>query len=68
ISEHLDRRHELSMQQYDSLLEKSRALKFGTRNLLADTEFVPQARSALSKPTLVLKRINEFHREYEWVS
>ncbi|MET0497712.1 MAG: hydroxymethylglutaryl-CoA synthase family protein [Steroidobacteraceae bacterium] len=68
ISEHLDRRHELSMQQYDSLLEKSRALKFGTRNLLADTEFVPQARSALSKPTLFLKRINEFHREYEWVS
>jgi polyketide biosynthesis 3-hydroxy-3-methylglutaryl-CoA synthase-like enzyme PksG len=67
IGERLDRRHQLSMEQYDALLEKSRSMKFGTRNLDADTAFVPQARAALGHKTLFLKQIKEFHREYEWV-
>jgi len=68
IGERLDKRYELSMEQYDRLLERSREMKFGTRNLQADAEFIPQARAALGAPTLFLKQIKEFHREYEWVS
>lgn len=68
IGEHLDRRYELTMDDYESLLSKSRTMKFGTRNLEADTNFIPGARTALGRKTLFLKRIKEFHREYEWVS
>lgn len=68
ITQRLDKRYELSMEQYDSLLEKSRSMKFGTRNLVSDTDFVPEARRALGQETLFLKQIKEFHREYEWVS
>ncbi len=68
IKETLDKRYELSMEQYDRLLEKSCELKFGTRNMVPDTAFIAQARTALKQPTLFLKQIKEFHREYEWVS
>jgi polyketide biosynthesis 3-hydroxy-3-methylglutaryl-CoA synthase-like enzyme PksG len=62
----LDRRHELTMAQYDRLLEKSRDMRFGTRNTVPDADFIPEARTALGQPTLVLKQIKEFHREYAW--
>lgn len=68
ISQLLDRRCELSMPEYEELLRGNNALKFGTRNLTLDTSFVPRARQALGQPVLYLKAINEFHREYEWVS
>ncbi len=68
ISQRLDSRYELSMEQYDRLLEKSGELKFGTRNIEADWNFIPQAVERLPAPTLFLKRIREYHREYEWVS
>ena len=68
VSERLDRRRELTMAQYDELLEKSRDLKFGTRNTVPDAGFVPEARTALGQPVLFLKQIKEFHREYEWIS
>jgi polyketide biosynthesis 3-hydroxy-3-methylglutaryl-CoA synthase-like enzyme PksG len=68
IKERLDKRYELSMEQYDRLLEKSRELKFGTRNIVPDAEFIPEARTTLNQPTLLLKQIKEFHREYEWAS
>lgn len=68
IKETLDNRYELSMEQYDRLLEKSRELKFGTRNMVPDASFIAEARTTLNQPTLLLKQIKEFHREYEWVS
>ncbi|RSZ60419.1 hydroxymethylglutaryl-CoA synthase family protein [Massilia atriviolacea] len=68
IKETLDKRYELSMEQYDRLLEKSRELKFGTRNMVPDASFIAGARTTLNQPTLLLKQIKEFHREYEWVS
>lgn len=67
IGERLDRRFMLSLSQYDELLERSRKLKFGIRNLVTDADFVPEARTTLSAPTLLLKQIKEFHREYEWI-
>lgn len=68
IKERLDRRYELSMDEYDSLLEGSAAVRFGTRNVKLDASFLPQARKAMGGETLFLKEIKEFHREYEWVS
>lgn len=68
IGDRLDRRYELSMDEYESVLRGSHAVKFGTRNAVLDTQFIPQARKALGAPVLFLERINEFHREYEWVN
>ena len=67
IGQCLDKRRELSMSEYDELLN-NRALRFGTRNLVPDTAFVADARSVMGRPTLFLKQIKEFHREYEWIS
>ena len=67
IKQDLDNRYEMDMETYDKLLVDSNALKFGTRNMETDTSFVPQARNTIGRPVLFLKRVNEFHREYEWV-
>lgn len=68
ISEQLDNRYELKMDEYEELLRGSSAVKFGTRNTILDSSFIPQARSAQGKEVLFLKEIKEFHREYEWAS
>jgi polyketide biosynthesis 3-hydroxy-3-methylglutaryl-CoA synthase-like enzyme PksG len=67
IKQNLDRRTELTMDEYDQLLIGNNAVKFGTRNVALDTDFIPRARTSLDRPVLFLNRINEFHREYEWV-
>lgn len=67
IKEQLDNRYELSIEEYDELLVGSNEVKFGTRNVVLDSNFVPQARKAQGKSTLFLKEIKEYHREYEWV-
>lgn len=68
IKEQLDKRYELSLEEYDELLVGSNAVKFGTRNVVLDSDFVSQARRTQGKETLFLKEIKEFHREYEWIS
>lgn len=68
IGQRLDKRYELSMEQYEQLLEKSRQLRFGTRNSVPDPDFIAEARSVLGQPILCLREIKEFHREYEWIS
>lgn len=64
IKDQLDKRHELSMEEYDCLLVNNNAVKFGTRNVVLDTDFIPQARSAQGKETLFLTGIREFQRQY----
>src|SRR5262245_25112337 len=68
IKDQLDKRYELSMDEYDSLLVNSRAVKFGARNVVLDTNFIPQARSAQRNGTLFLTEIKEFQRQYDRVS
>jgi polyketide biosynthesis 3-hydroxy-3-methylglutaryl-CoA synthase-like enzyme PksG len=68
IQEHLDRRYQLSLEEYDNLLVGSRAVRFGTRNATLDLGFVPQAVSVHRRETLFLVRIKEYHREYQWLS
>jgi polyketide biosynthesis 3-hydroxy-3-methylglutaryl-CoA synthase-like enzyme PksG len=64
IKEQLDKRYELSMQEYDRLLVGNSAVKFGTRNVVLDTDFIPQARNAQGKETFFLTGIREFQRQY----
>jgi polyketide biosynthesis 3-hydroxy-3-methylglutaryl-CoA synthase-like enzyme PksG len=68
ISDQLDKRYGLSMEEYDSLLVSNNAVKFGTRNVVVDTDFIPQARSAQGKETLFLTEIKEFQRHYDRIS
>jgi polyketide biosynthesis 3-hydroxy-3-methylglutaryl-CoA synthase-like enzyme PksG len=68
IKDQLDRRYELSMEEYDSLLVSSNAVKFGTRNVVLDTDFLPQAKSAQGKETFFLTEIKEFQRQYDRIS
>ena len=68
IKEQLDKRHELSMEEYDNLLVSSSAVKFGTRNVVLNTDFISQARSAQSKETLFLPEIREFQVRYERIA
>lgn len=67
IREHLDGRYELSMDEYEELLQVSNIMKFGTRNVVPDENFIAQARRTHGKKTLFLREIKEFHREYEWI-
>jgi polyketide biosynthesis 3-hydroxy-3-methylglutaryl-CoA synthase-like enzyme PksG len=67
IKDQLDRRYELSMEEYDELLLSNNAVKFGTRNVVLNTDFLPQARSAQGQETLFLKEIKEFQRRYETI-
>lgn len=67
IREHLDGRYELSMDEYEELLQVNNIMKFGTRNVVPDENFIAQARRTHGKKTLFLREIKEFHREYEWI-
>jgi polyketide biosynthesis 3-hydroxy-3-methylglutaryl-CoA synthase-like enzyme PksG len=68
IKEQLDRRYELSMEEYDHLLVSNNAVKFGTRNVVLNTDFIPRARLAQGEETLFLTEIKEFQRKYDRVS
>lgn len=68
IKKHLDQRYSLSIEEYELLLKDSSVVKFGTRNVVLDTTFIPQARVANGKPRLYLKEIKEYHRKYEWIA
>lgn len=67
IGHHLDNRHHLSMDEYDTLLRDSAAVRFGTRNTDLDDAWTAAASlPGADRPRLYLRRIKEFHREYEW--
>lgn len=69
IASQLDERYQLSMDEYEELLTGSSAVKFGTRNVKLDYQVVAGAyASSHGKQRLFLDAINEFHREYKWVS
>lgn len=69
IGSHLDGRYELTMEEYDMLLQGSRAVKFGTRHAETDLGVIPDViRSSRGKERLILTRIHDFHREYSWIS
>lgn len=68
FTDHIDSRYKLTMDEYEKILFGSNAVKFGTRNVVLDWDFLPDARkNQADVKRLYLKEINEFHREYEWV-
>ncbi|MBA4543508.1 hydroxymethylglutaryl-CoA synthase family protein [Thermoactinomyces daqus] len=68
VEEQLNNRYRLSMEEYEQLLLGSHAVKFGTRNVKLDLDFIPGALDATrGKNRLVLEEIREFHREYRWL-
>lgn len=69
IGRQLDERYRLSMAEYDALLQGSGTVRFGTRNMHSDFDFIPDALAAAQgKERLVLTEISEFHRKYQWLS
>jgi polyketide biosynthesis 3-hydroxy-3-methylglutaryl-CoA synthase-like enzyme PksG len=68
IKEHLDKRYELSMDKYEELLADSKAVKFGTRNVVLNTNFLSDARSAHGNGTLFLTEIKEYQRQYDRIT
>ncbi|MBY9081322.1 hydroxymethylglutaryl-CoA synthase family protein [Paenibacillus sp. HN-1] len=68
IEEQLNGRYQLSINEYESLLTESNAVKFGTRNIELDFELIPGLTDAWKgKGLLFLKEIKEFHRKYSWI-
>lgn len=66
LGRQLDRRHELSMDEYEHVLQRNRLVRFGTRDVELDAELLPQARRAQAPGTLFLHRIEGYHRRYAW--
>ncbi len=68
IQSQLDGRYPLSIDEYNTLLEKSSMVRFGTRNVTLDLDLIPGAlQSWKGKKRLYLDKIKEFHREYKWL-
>ncbi|MDN3379149.1 MULTISPECIES: hydroxymethylglutaryl-CoA synthase family protein [unclassified Pseudoalteromonas] len=79
----LSQRYRLSIDEYETLLRENALVAFGTRNIQLDQElhtkfYTPSSESSsgnspsnnVSKSSgkrLFLSKINEFHREYQWV-
>ncbi len=68
LNEQFDKRYELSMDEYDRLIAGSSAVRFGTRNVVLDTGFLPQARTAQGPQTLFLTAIKEYQRQYDRIA
>jgi len=68
VGQQLDNRYELSMGEYDELLRSNNQVKFGTRNVVLDMDFIPKARQVHEREILFLREIKDYHREYEWIS
>lgn len=68
IKEQLDNRYELTIDEYESLLKGSSAVKFGTRNTKLDFNMIPGVvKASQGKERLFLSEIKEYHRKYRWV-
>jgi polyketide biosynthesis 3-hydroxy-3-methylglutaryl-CoA synthase-like enzyme PksG len=68
IAKRLDERYQLSMDEYEAILRHSNSVKFGTRNVTLDLDFVPGVPVACrGKQQLVLQAISDYHRQYAWL-
>ncbi len=66
VRDTLDGRYRLTMTEYDALIAGSAAVRFGTRNAEIDADLFAGARRSRGRPTLYLRAIREYRREYEW--
>jgi polyketide biosynthesis 3-hydroxy-3-methylglutaryl-CoA synthase-like enzyme PksG len=69
IAQALDRRHRLSMAEYETLLRGTDIVRFGTRDATLQPESMPGlAPNGDGAPRLVLDAIAGYHRKYRWLS
>ena len=67
IQQRLDNRYKLSMEEYDEILGRNSTIRFGTQNLESDFGFLSElVESEIPKGQLMLSKISDFHREYQW--
>jgi polyketide biosynthesis 3-hydroxy-3-methylglutaryl-CoA synthase-like enzyme PksG len=68
IPQAIARRRALSMPDYERLLGLNRKAMFGVQDMVADPEEIgPLYRDAVAgSGVLVLRRIERFHRQYDW--
>lgn len=63
----LDRRHRLSMDEYETLLRAEHVVRFGTRDAILDRTVVPAAWNGFAgRGRLVLDAVKGYHRSYSW--
>jgi polyketide biosynthesis 3-hydroxy-3-methylglutaryl-CoA synthase-like enzyme PksG len=69
IARRLDERYQLSMDEYEAILRHSASVKFGTRHVTLDLGFIAGVPASMrGKQQLVLQGINDYHRQYTWLS
>lgn len=67
ISAHLDDRYQLSIEEYEQSLRSNKDVRFGTQDVTIDCAISKKIKEKKQlAPRLHLKRINNFHREYEY--
>ncbi len=68
LSQHLNDRCMLSMEEYESTFEANGNLKFGTRNYKVNPNLYPEPfKHVKGKGKLIFSEIKDYHRKYEWV-
>ncbi|HEX2841880.1 hydroxymethylglutaryl-CoA synthase family protein [Hyphomicrobium sp.] len=67
IAKALDRRHRLSISEYENILRGTDAVRFGTRDTELKPESLPGIATGAGAPRLVLDAISGYHRKYRWV-
>jgi polyketide biosynthesis 3-hydroxy-3-methylglutaryl-CoA synthase-like enzyme PksG len=68
INKQLNKRYQLSMDEYEALLSGSGAVKFGTKNAQLNFDLIPGiSLSEQGKKRLFLEKINDYHRKYRWI-
>lgn len=68
ISEALDRRYRLSIDEYEMLLKGESVVRFGTRDATLDHGILPEAWARFQVGQhLVLDAVVGYHRKYRWV-
>ncbi|MGZ9709212.1 hydroxymethylglutaryl-CoA synthase family protein [Glaciimonas sp. GNP009] len=74
LGKYLDSRHQLTMDEYETLLEGSNAVRFGTRDVVLNTGLLPAVQrsivdtlAAQGTKRIFLAEIKGFYRRYEWL-
>ncbi|MFI1223256.1 MULTISPECIES: hydroxymethylglutaryl-CoA synthase family protein [unclassified Streptomyces] len=61
-------RHGLTIDQYLQLMKENEVIEFGTRNVELRLDVIPEVLDTISgTDRLVLSRVDDYHREYQWV-
>lgn len=68
INKNLEDRYELSIEEYDKVLDLNMEWLFGIKDKVADVSVLPELYDTFfkGKGRLILKEVKGFHREYIW--